>query len=134
MRRMQLLCTPPNMDDPNRKEASKLIDIHTHVPITVPFLDDGEVLRAYEQKYSAKHRALENDYASLCTPVERWQKSSGFPTKCANFCPVLEHCRSFSARHGEKHPLDAWIAKTPSRADSTSHGGLPTQFERNAAA
>ncbi|MGN6187026.1 MAG: hypothetical protein ACTHQM_25605 [Thermoanaerobaculia bacterium] len=134
VRRMQLLCTPPDMDARNRHEAAKVIDTHSHIPIAIPLLDDDALLRAYTQKFEEKVRAIEADYAPLCTPEEQWQKESGYPLKCAKFCDVADHCRALSAAHGETHPLDTWTAIENRKAAARTANDRPTRSRRKSAA
>jgi hypothetical protein len=114
---MQLTCIPPDMNWLNKKEALKLVSHAEIIPIVVPFLDDEQVLSAYEEKYLKKKEALEKQWAPICTAEERWEKEGGYPLNCAKFCPVLDACRELSAEHGEKHPLDEWEAGNERRAE-----------------
>lgn len=133
VKRMQLLCTPPDMDVRNRHEASKIIDVYSHIPIAIPILDDDAVLRAYIEKFDEKTRAVDTGYAPLCSPNERWQKDSGYPLKCAKFCNVAAHCRALSAFHGEEHPLDTW-EDIENRKAAACANGRPTRPRRKTAA
>jgi hypothetical protein len=104
VKKMILTLAPPDLDAPKRKEAEKLIASPELIPYEVPMIEDKEVIQAYGEVYDKKQRALDNDYAPLCTPEERWERN-GFPVRCAKYCPVVEECQKVSELLGEEHPL-----------------------------
>lgn len=118
VKRMQLTCCPPDVKGPAKKEAKKLLDRFKVIPITVPFIDDDQVLKAYEKKHYELGQAIQDDYAEICSPEERWETQWGYPTKCIDYCPVNDHCLELSEKHGEEHPITAWKNKQLKRAFS----------------
>jgi hypothetical protein len=116
VKRQRLTCCPPDLDKKKRQELEKLVSDPDIIPINVPILPDGEVLRAYREKRLGLDRAYGMGYAPLCTPEERWEKF-GYPKACIDgYCPVVSDCRAVSAEYGEEHPIDVWERLRAQRA------------------
>jgi len=88
-------------------EAKFGIKDSTFVPVAVPFLDEAQVLDAYEQLYRAKAEARKTGIVPpMCTSEQTW----GGKRCTQGWCPVAKQCAEIAAERGERHPLNKEVA------------------------